>query len=117
MSDIKNLQKIVDDLNFAIEKLEDIEMIDEMPELISEIKIQVRSFKKQKLIINILTMFFVLSLSSFVGYFSAYKYTNNYLTKLNLGLLVVVHDTTKQIYIPKKWHLKELKNDYLFTKK
>jgi len=117
MSDIKNLQKIVDDLNFAIEKLEDIEMIDEMPELLSEIKTQVRSFKKQKIIINALTIIFVLSLSIFLGYFSAYKHTTNYLAKIDLGLLVVVKGNSKQIYIPKKWHVKELKNDYLFTKK
>lgn len=117
MSDIKNLQKIVDDLNYAVEKLQEFGAIDEIPEVLGEIKAQAKNLKKQKLFSGLLVIGFTLILSACMGYFSAYKYTSNNLAKMDLGLLVVADGNKKQIYIPKTWDGKELKDSYLFTKK
>lgn len=117
MSDIKSMQKIVDDLNYAVEKLEDFGAIDEIPEILGEIKAQAKSLKKQKLFTGLLVIVFTLVLSAFTGYLAAYKHTTNNLAKLDLGLLVVASGNQKQVYIPKTWHGKELKDSYLFTKK
>ncbi len=117
MSEIKTIQKIVDDLNYAVEKLEDFEGLYELPEVLDEIKNQSKKIQKQKLFSGLLVIAFTLILSAFTGYFAAFRYTANNLAKLDLGLLVVASDNQKQIYIPKTWHGKELKDSYLFTKK
>jgi len=111
------MQKIVDDLNYAVEKLEDLEGIFELPEVLDEIKSQSKKMQKQKLFSGLLVIAFTLVLSAFAGYFTAFKYTTNNLAKLDLELLVVASGNKKQIYIPKTWNGKELKDSYLFTKK
>jgi len=117
MSDISNLQKIVDDLNFAVEKLEDIEAIDEMPELLKEVKIKIQNIKKQRVITSVVMSLFVLISSSLTGYFAAYRYTSNNLANMKLGLTIAINKNQKQIYIPKKWYEKDVGKYYLFVKK
>jgi len=119
--DIKNLQKITDELNFAVEKLEDFEGLYELPELLNDLQNQSKSLKSLRLSSILIIFLFTGILGAGVGYFASYKYTNNSLKKSNIDGLVVANFQNKiDVYLPLNDNLKSAikdKNHYIFTYK
>lgn len=118
--DIKNLQKITDELNFAVEKLEEFEGLDELPQILEDLEKESKKLIKFK-ISSLLFSFLICSvLGVFIGYFSSYKYTTNSLAKVNLeGFVVADFNNKVDLYLPTK-NLDDVtksKKHYIFTYK
>jgi hypothetical protein len=115
--DLKAFQKAVDELNYALEKMSEFRELEELPELLDEIKKEAQKIKSQKIINTTLSVFFVLSLSAMIGYLSAYTTTKNNLSKLDTGVTVVVDHGKKQVLIPRDWKAEAKEKFYVFEVK
>lgn len=99
--DIKNLQKITDELNFAVEKLEDFEGLHELPELLTDLQNQSKNLKRLRLVSISIIFLFAGVLGASIGYFASYKYTNNNLKKSSIpGLVVANFENKTDVYLP-----------------
>lgn len=115
--DLKAFQKAVDELNYAVEKMSEFRELEELPELLDEIKKEAKKIKSQKIMNTTLSVFFVLSLSAIIGYLSAYTTTKNNLEKLDTGVTVVVTHDKKQVLIPRDWKAEAKEKFYIFDVK
>lgn len=99
--DIKTLQKITDELNFAVEKLEDFEGLYELPQILTDLQKESKSLKSLKLSSILIIFIFTGVLGAGIGYFASYKYTKNNLEKSNIDGIVVANFKNKiDVYMP-----------------
>ena len=99
--DIKTLQKITDELNFAVEKLEDFEGLYELPQILTDLQRESKGLKSLRLSSILIIFIFTGILGAGIGYFASYKYIKNNLEKSNIDGIVVANFKNKiDVYMP-----------------